>query len=72
MCTDQTGWQTADGYHCADGYSEAKDCIDYGSETDVNGVGPEAACCMCGGGTCAALDPVVLTVVQEMTQSIPG
>jgi hypothetical protein len=40
----------------------------------VNGVGPEVACCVCGGGTCAAAGPASGTtqVVQEMTQSIPG
>ena len=75
VCTDQAGWQTAaDGYHCADGYQTAQDCITYADQVDVNGVGPEAACCVCGGGTCAAAGPASGTtqVVQEMTQSIPG
>jgi len=54
QCIDQAGWQTAAGYYCANGYPEAQACITYADDVDVNGVGPEVACCMCGGGQATA------------------
>lgn len=57
QCTDIPGWVesvTGVDYTCPSGansgYGSAKDCEQYGGDTNANGVTANEACCICGGG----------------------
>jgi hypothetical protein len=78
-CTDVVGWADPDGYTCAD-WSNNAWCSSTGtagsnwnpawglvSSYEVNGVGPDDACCACGGGSGSSTSTEALTTTLTTT-----